>query len=77
MNTRYAQLKSWLALNGISQKVLADALGVSPSMVSKIIKGDRAPKLRLEQLIAYGIPAELLPDPSGPVGRPLKKEDPK
>lgn len=73
MTTRYARLKAWLALNGVSQKVLADALEISPSMISKIIKGERAPTLRLEQLIAYGVPAELLPKPSGPVGRPSKK----
>lgn len=75
MNTRHARLKSWLALHGISQKALADELGITPSMISKIIKGERAPKNRLEQLIRFGIPADLLPEPSGPVGRPQKNKN--
>lgn len=74
MNTRFSRLKSWLALNGVSQKDLADSLGISASMVSKIIKGERAPRHRIEQLIAYGIPNDLLPEPSGPVGRPQKND---
>ena len=76
MKSRYARLKSWLALHGVSQKVLADSMGITPSMISKIIKGERAPKNRLDQLVALGIPAELLPKASGPVGRPQKNKLP-
>jgi hypothetical protein len=50
--------------------MLAEKLDVHPSMITRIIQGKRAPKKRITQLISLGIPAELLPEPSGPPGRP-------
>lgn len=68
--TRQAQLKAWLALNEVRHADLARELQVHPSMITRIIKGDRAPAKRIEQLAALGIPKELLPLPSNPPGRP-------
>ena len=67
---RKASLDAWLAYHGISKKTLADELGVHPSMITRIIQGKRAPQKRIRQLISLGVPAELLPEPSGPPGRP-------
>jgi transcriptional regulator with XRE-family HTH domain len=69
-NNRQATLQAWLAYHGIAKKDLARELDVHPSMITRIIKGERAPRQRLEQLKALGIPEELLPAPSRPVGRP-------
>jgi hypothetical protein len=67
---RRAALDAWLAYHGVSKKMLAEQLDVHPSMITRIIQGKRAPKKRITQLISLGIPAELLPEPSGPPGRP-------
>jgi hypothetical protein len=39
-------------------------------MITRIVNGDRAPRRRIGQLVALGIPRALLPEPSGPPGRP-------
>jgi len=70
---RAADLRAYLAKNSLSKKELAKKVGVHPSMISRIISGERAPAGRLEQLVALGIPRELLPEPNGPPGRPRRK----
>jgi transcriptional regulator with XRE-family HTH domain len=66
-------LRAWLAGQGISKVQLARYLGVSPSWVTRILGSDHAPMKRIQQLVDYGIPKELLPQPSAPPGRPRKK----
>lgn len=68
--TRQHKLEAWLTYHRIPKNKLAAELNIHPSMISRIIKGDRAPKERIEQLIALGIPEALLPTPSRPPGRP-------
>jgi len=67
---RQHKLEAWLSYHRILKNRLAIELGVHPSMISRIIKGDRAPKERIQQLVALGIPEPLLPAPSRPPGRP-------
>lgn len=74
MDDRQARLKAWLAYHNISNKKLAEALEVHPSMISRIIRGQRAPSRLLKKLQIFGIPNELLPLPSRPPGRPRIQE---
>jgi len=68
--SRQASLQAWLAYHSISKQQLAEILDVHPSMITRIIQGKRAPAKRIRQLIALGIPPELLPKNSRPPGRP-------
>ena len=68
--SRQYKLEAWLSYHRVLKNALAAELGIHPSMISRIIKGDRAPKKRIEQLVSMGIPKELLPEPSRPPGRP-------
>ncbi|MBU1003553.1 MAG: helix-turn-helix domain-containing protein [Proteobacteria bacterium] len=67
---RQAKLRAWLVLNGFAMGELAKRLGVHPSMITRIVKGESAPARRIEQLAELGVPQELLPVPSRPPGRP-------
>lgn len=62
--TRQARLKAWMIKNGIEARAMADVAGVSPQMMSMIICGSRAPRERIERLVAAGVPRDLLPEPS-------------
>lgn len=62
--SRQARLNAWIAQNGLRKCDLARALGVSPAMISEIISGRSAPRGRIEQLVALGVPEDLLPEPS-------------
>lgn len=70
---RQVALRAWIILNGYSMGQLARILGVHPSMMTRIVSGDRAPVKRIRQLEELGVPKELLPEPSRPPGRPPKK----
>ena len=59
--TRQARLKAWLLLNSIEQKDLAEKMGISPQLLSMTLAGRRATKARIDQLISFGIPEDLLP----------------
>ncbi|WP_457571529.1 helix-turn-helix domain-containing protein [Desulfovulcanus sp.] len=59
--TRQEKLKIWMARKGITLCMLAERMGCSLSMVSYIINGKKAPKKRIDQLVALGVPKELLP----------------
>ena len=48
---------------------MAAALGVSPQMLSKICKSDRAPARHLKAMQQMGFPAHLLPEPNSGNGR--------
>ena len=56
---RQHKLEAWLSYHRILKNQLAAELEVHPSMISRIIKGDRAPKERIEQLIKFGIPTPI------------------
>ncbi len=72
---RQAALNAWLQLKGLSKVELAKRLGVHPSMVSRIVSGQRSPAKRIEALVKMGIPAELLPKPSNRGrGRPCHRQ---
>lgn len=64
--------RAWLVLNRIQVVELAKVVGVSRSMISEIIAGNRANPEHIQKLIEVGIPAEMLPEP-----RPLCKRGPK
>ncbi len=74
MDDRQARLKAWLAYHNVSNKSLAELLEVHPSMISRIIRGQRAPARLLHKLAQAGIPRDLLPKPSRPPGRPRREE---
>ncbi len=70
---RLVRLKIWMLEHGYKSKDLAREIGVSPSMLTRILAGERSPRSRLDSLKRLGVPAELLPPPSsGKVGRPRK-----
>ena len=70
--SRRDALTAWLAVHRMPRNKLALALQVHPSMITRILNSDRAPKRRIEQLAALGIPQEYLPSPSNRPGRPRK-----
>ncbi len=73
---RQARLKAWLAYHGIGNRELAEKLGVHPSMITRICKGERAPAERIAQLVELGIPRTLLPEPNArKPGRPPQKRE--
>jgi transcriptional regulator with XRE-family HTH domain len=61
--TRQAQLKAHCFIHGIEQKALAIKLGVTQSYISRVFAGERKSPRIIRQLIAAGIPANLLPTP--------------
>lgn len=73
ISNRKAKLQAWLAYHGVLKSQLAQYLGVHPSMVTRMLRSDRAPAKRIAQLKEFGIPEELLPLPSRPPGRPAKQ----
>lgn len=63
LTDRQRELKVWLLVNGITQKTLAQELGISPQLLSMTLSGRRMTRERFAALTALGIPAELLPSP--------------
>jgi len=54
----------WAIRNRITRNWLGEKVGVHPSMISKIIRGQKTTPRIIEELIQLGVPAELLPRPS-------------
>lgn len=54
-------LLAWLKQQGITQVSIARALETSKQSVSRWMRADTIPTWRHEQLVKFGIPAELLP----------------
>ena len=68
---RHADLKIWLEERQITLQYLADLMGVSRTFVSVMLHRETMPPKRHKQLIALGVPEELLPKPfTGAHGRP-------
>lgn len=71
--SRQARLEEWFVRlrvdHGKTKTAVAQDLGLRPQHLSMVLKGDRMTKERHEQLVAYGIPAELLPEPRKPKPR--------
>ena len=68
---RFRKIKAWLVMRGLTHRELARLIGVHPSMITRILKGERAPAARIASLVELGVPEHLLPPPNtrGP-GRP-------
>lgn len=64
--TRQQKLDDWLLEQGLTRVYLAKRMGVSISMVGKLLAGQRRTPARLKELAELGIPAELLPKPQKP-----------
>ncbi len=59
--TRQAMLLAWLKQEGITQARIAQALETSEQSVSRWMRAESLSSRRHEQLVKFGIPAELLP----------------
>ncbi|UIJ36906.1 helix-turn-helix domain-containing protein [Desulfobaculum bizertense] len=59
---RMAELHKWMTLNGQTVVALAAKCQCSPATISNILTGKRAPAIRIEQLVYFGVPRELLPE---------------
>lgn len=68
---RQAALALWLEERHITAQALADAMGVSRVFVTKMLSRETIPEKRHRQMVALGLPEELLPPIfKGPFGRP-------
>lgn len=69
---RQAALTLWLEERHITMQAIADAMGVSrPFVRTMLLRRETIPLKRHKQLLALGLPEELLPPPyTGPLGRP-------
>ena len=71
--TRQDKLSIWLKKNGRTQADIARALEVGEVSVSRWMRAASIPEKRHEQLVKFGIPAELLPAPLDITPGPKKK----
>jgi len=71
---RQSQARAWLVQHRVSLSDLASRMGVSKQYVAQIISGQRVTPARIRELVALGMPEELLPIPALPRrrGRPPK-----
>ena len=53
----------WMKRTGHTVKALASIVGVVPSVLSRYLASDDMPAVHHKTLVAYGVPAEVLPDP--------------
>lgn len=59
--TRKERLYIWLRREGLSCAKIADAIGEKQNTVSLWLSSETIPVLRHKRLVAFGIPADLLP----------------
>ncbi|MEG6550221.1 hypothetical protein V6C53_08295, partial [Desulfocurvibacter africanus] len=63
--SRQARLAAWFAQlkadHGLTKAAVARELKWLPQQLSMVLSGKRMTKARHAQLVAYGVPAELLP----------------
>lgn len=62
--TRQTRLAAFFVLHGIDRSDVAERLGVSRQMLSKICMRETAPAHHLRAMRAMGFPPHLLPRPS-------------
>ena len=74
--TRHELLCQWLRDKGIRLYEVAELLDVSKSSISRALKGATIPCRRHAQLVALGIPKDLLPMPLDITPGPKKKTAP-
>lgn len=71
--TRQDMLSIWLKRQGKTQADIARALEVGEVSVSRWMRAQSIPVKRHEQLVKFGIPAELLPAPVDITPGPKRK----
>jgi len=71
--SRQEKLRLWMARTGVRFVDMAVALDVTPAAIGKLCKQATMPEHRHRALVAFGVPADLLPAPlnvkSGPKPR--------
>ncbi|WP_041281461.1 helix-turn-helix domain-containing protein [Desulfocurvibacter africanus] len=74
--SRQARLEAWFAQlkadHGMTKAAIARELEWHPQQLSMVLSGKRMTEQRHARLVAYGVPAELLPEP-----RPPRRRGPK
>ena len=71
---RAIELQLWMEERKLTYQTLADAAGVSRQFMAAMLARDTMPDKRHRQLLLYGVPADLLPQPfTGAFGRPRKR----
>lgn len=61
--TRQECLYLYLRREKVSLAALARAMGISRARVHGLLRAERAPSKRVQQLVALGLPRDLLPVP--------------
>lgn len=71
--SRVDHLRAWMVLHKVTFVALGEQLGITGSAAQLLMKGERMAVRRHGQLVALGVPEELLPPAVDiPIGRPRK-----
>ena len=78
---RIVDLRVWMVRNSVSYRMIGEAIGdITANGLVKLLRQSRIPCARHAQLLAFGIPAHLLPPAldvrTGPKPREKKQEQP-
>lgn len=68
--SRQEKLRLWMARAGVRFVDMAVALDVTPAAIGKLCKQATMPEHRHRALVAFGVPADLLPAPLNIKGGP-------
>lgn len=74
--TRKEKFLIWMKRNKLTFGQLADLLDVCPSAIQYYSERETMPLRHYTKLIAFGIPADILPEPKDIVGGPRRKPKP-
>lgn len=61
--SKFSSLRDWMNEHDVTFSWAAAQMGVSPSLLSKLLRQDRIAPSRHAQLVELRFPAEYLPDP--------------
>lgn len=61
--TRDEKREIWMKRTGHTVRTLAAVIGVVPSVMSRYLRSPDIPAQHHAALVAYGVPAEVLPEP--------------